>query len=841
MSNSATHRFSFCLDRSAFEKSIFCDQECFEVVNPKALNGFIQTKMGIKFHKKGKFKYLPYDNEGILIRKYKCNLNDGKVAVEYKMARHKWGRVQPEGCLSLSLFHRPTRHSLCQDYYVDFDMVNCQPSAVNQICLQNGILNQNFMKYCEDPKTVRYNVAKHHNLKPIYNEETCVTISPYEQAKKLFLSLSFGGSYDEWIKTYKAENEYMGEVLEMEKEIAGVMELIYKHNVDMIDDLLIGDEKWRLKTIHQRKRSIMGLWGQSVERMLQETCISSICQHIGFDLNAIVPCQDGFMLLKSELDRYAPVYENTVNIINGMQSELKRLWGFDIKWEVKPFDEPLKGGIPLMDEIIRVSLGANKSLLTIEIVKKGVRDIVDLCHKKMDRLKFCKNQWYYCRVETNLWECVKNPNLYIVRIVQDEINILISNVSDEICKITDGKIRFALETERSHLIDKHYPFISSPQFQSSAIKFLSDLLVDNKFSEKLDANKGFIAFKNGILNLRTMEFVSGLLPEHFITFTLDCDYKKKTVDRSCEVWKQFKKVLNNSDDELDYFMSIVGHAFTGESTDVKHMYFMIDGSGDSSGDNGKTFLFKIINHSMGDYVAKPKSSLLEKNNAKTHKQIVGLKGKRLVYMEEFPDKALNVDLLKELADGGAMENEIMFGTTETINIMGMFFVLSNHTPNLDANESAGYNRYKEVSFCSHFDRTGDREVVNEEKLEYIADPTLAEKLVMKYRDEVITLIIQYAMRYYKSGIPRTPIRFLKAEQKTKKANDEFLEWFEEFIEGNEEDRMAEKKIMEMSKLDQKKVRKGMGRLGYKYDKDLMGLGKDLSTGKHYKGGYALEK
>jgi phage/plasmid-associated DNA primase len=482
-----------------------------------------------------------------------------------------------------------------------------------------------------------------------------------------------------------------------------------------------------------------------------------------------------------------------------------------------------------------------KSSLTLNILEKGIRDTIDACYMKMVRLKFCKNQWYYCRAETNLWECVKNPNLYMVRIVQNEINLLIAGISADICN-SSGKERDELEQERKKVLG-HYPSIAGTSFQSNAVKFLCDLLLDNKFAEKLDANKGFLAFKNGILNLRSREFTDGLLPEHYITFTLDRNYKPLGCDivKTSEVWKQFKKVLNNSDIELDYFMSIVGHAFTGECIDVKHLYFMIDGSGDSRGDNGKTFLFKLLSWAGGAYVAKPKSSLLEKNNMKTHKQIVGLKGKRFVYMEEFPDKALNVDLLKELADGGAMENEIMFGTTETINIMAMFFVLSNHTPNLDANESAGYNRYKEVSFCSHFDRTGEREAEDEAKLEYIADPKLGDLIIRDHGDELVELILQYAVRYYKSGIPRTPVRFLKAEQKTKKANDEFLEWFEEFIDGNEDDRIAERQIMEMSKLDAKKVRKGMSRLGYKYDKDLSGIGKDLSTGKWYKGGYVLEK
>ena len=340
-------KFSFTLERSDFTKSIFCNTNCYEVVNPELCNGFIVNKMGIKFHKTGKFKNMPYKNEHELLTNYQKNYipNSNRIKVEYIMARHGWGRVQPIGSLSLSLFHRPTRHSLCADTYQDYDMVNCQPAVINQICMQHNIINKQCMAYCENPKDWRHKVAEQHHLKPILNKETGVTLSPYEQAKKLFISLAFGGSYAVWQKDYNAEGGDISEIIEMEKEMSNVMDLIYKRNVDMIED--ISNDAWKKKSTQAKKRSIMGLFAQSVERLLQESCILKICRDYGFKLESIVPCQDGFMILKSDVKK-------DVDILHIMQTHLSELFGFDIKWEVKPFDEQLPCGIPLAPLITEV-------------------------------------------------------------------------------------------------------------------------------------------------------------------------------------------------------------------------------------------------------------------------------------------------------------------------------------------------------------------------------------------------------------------------------------------------------------------------------------------------------
>lgn len=68
--SNSTKKFSFTLERSDFKKSIFCGVNSYEVVNPEMCNGFIVNKMGIKFHKTGKFKNMPYKNEQELFISY---------------------------------------------------------------------------------------------------------------------------------------------------------------------------------------------------------------------------------------------------------------------------------------------------------------------------------------------------------------------------------------------------------------------------------------------------------------------------------------------------------------------------------------------------------------------------------------------------------------------------------------------------------------------------------------------------------------------------------------------------------------------------------------------------
>lgn len=450
-----------------------------------------------------------------------------------------------------------------------------------------------------------------------------------------------------------------------------------------------------------------------------------------------------------------------------------------------------------------------------------------------ESLVLCNENWYML-TESQLWKNQKEPSYYIINEIHKYLDTTTNSLNRKIQGCTyDGEEKELLVKELQKWL-KIYSLISKSSYLSVLTKCLRTLLADDKFTEKLDANKGKLAFQNGIMDLETKKFREGIAWYDYITQTIPYDYKPSDYNFVKSV---LKKILNNNDEHLEYFLSIIGYSFIGEAELEKSIYFMIDKTEGGRGDNGKTFFFDILNHLMPNYVYRSKASLIESNNAKVHKQLVMTKGKRLVWLEELPkEKNTNAELMKEIGDGKKLENEVMFGTSESINIMYKLFALSNHVPKINPNESAVYNRYKQVSFNSHFDRTGTRKIELPEDLKFIADPSLPTTIKEQYYDEVFNLIIDYANKYYKNRLPSIPQQFIADTKETQNMNDEFSLWFEENCEICEGENIALKYISNLSGMSEKLVKEGMSRKGFKYDKDLRKIGKD-AFGNYFKGGY----
>ena len=475
----------------------------------------------------------------------------------------------------------------------------------------------------------------------------------------------------------------------------------------------------------------------------------------------------------------------------------------------------------------------------LDINLEELTDIFE-CAKKIaptikKTLKLCNEVWWVIG-DNQLWKPIKDPAYYIILEIRKYIDYSENKVGKK-KMIAEGE-----EAEKLHKIRmeymKHYEKINSPAFISLCKSYLKVPLCDNDFEDKLNVNPNMLAFQNGMVDLKTGQLrPGGIQWDDYLTDTIRYDYVPANSQKSAELRGYLKQILNNDDTHLEYFLQILGFSFLGTPHLEKSLYFMIDGTEGGKGDNGKTFYFDILDSLMPHYVYKSKGTLLEDGNAKVHKQLVMTKGKRLVWTDEFSrTKKMNAVLMKELADGKTIENEIMFGTSDKINIHFKMFVLSNFMIKIDSSESAVYNRYKQASFCSNFDRTGSLKKPIPEQLKFIADTTLGDRIKTDYRNEVFGLIVEYAKKY--NGSIAIPAKFLGDAKQAQLKNDEFGLWFEDCCERSDKEKISIKAIEELSKFKRDFIIEGMSRLGFKYDRTMKSkeFGVDFNN-KEIRGGF----
>lgn len=450
-----------------------------------------------------------------------------------------------------------------------------------------------------------------------------------------------------------------------------------------------------------------------------------------------------------------------------------------------------------------------------------------------ENLVLCNENWYML-TDNNLWRQQKEPSFYITTEVRKYIDESNKKVVIKIAN-TEGEQKEKL-VEMSKLYLKAYKTISASGFLNVLTKYLKTSLADLTFTAKLDSTAGILAFKNGIMNLEKKQFRQGILATDFITQTIPHNYEPADPTKMKFIKNVLTEILNNNEEHMEYYASLIGFSFIGSPHLEKSIYFCVDKTLTASGDNGKTFFPDILNDLMPNYVYKTKGTLIEEGNTKVHKQLAMLKGKRLVWLDELSKKKLNAEIMKEIGDGLKIENEVMFGTSEILDIMFKMWILTNNIPTIDARDTAVFNRYKHLSYGSHFDRTGKRLTKNAEKLEFIADTKLGDKIKTDYKNEIFNFVIDYANKYYVSGIPPIPQQFKNDAKETQESNDMFGMWFSENCNLEPNNRIAEKTIMFHCEMSSKLVREGMLRKGLVYNKDLSKMGLD-QYGKPYKGGY----
>jgi hypothetical protein len=122
-----------------------------------------------------------------LLKRYKAALNsDGSRIVTYKPAKHGFGRVYADKGLSLQFFPKSIRHTLAKSIYHDIDIANAHPCILSQLCSKNNWPSPKLQDYVNNREFYLQSVM-----------DRCIVTR--NQAKELFLRLSYGGTFVKWM------------------------------------------------------------------------------------------------------------------------------------------------------------------------------------------------------------------------------------------------------------------------------------------------------------------------------------------------------------------------------------------------------------------------------------------------------------------------------------------------------------------------------------------------------------------------------------------------------------------------------------------------------------------
>lgn len=751
------------------KKSIFIGLEMREYPSYEKIYGFIVNKMGFKLRKK---HLAIYRDEHLLYKKYikmmKWIDDLQFISVNYSQKEHGFGRSFANKSLSLSLFPRRSRHSFCEDDYLDADQINAQPNCLYQKALQDGITDgiDGLREYCEDPKKCREDIINHYCLTDIINEDGSIKRAK-DQAKELTFRLAFGGSLRTWKQEFQVKRiDDLPMIKKMEiclKKIAQAINLANPH----IRSALEKEEAFQVKSEDEKLRAITSTYAQTIERIIQEECVAFVVKnYTDVNLIDIIPSQDGMMLLKRQLKGV-----DLDLLLQQFNELIKGKLNLDIKWTIKPFDE----AFPI--------ISTNKMPIDVflEDLEKGERYIAELiapAFKSTFKYFNVEKEKYWYILTKNIWVKQMSPDEYkIIKVLQEFIEEEKMRCWNDWKEETNEDKKKELNKKEA-LVKKQYEKVGKGNYASQLIKYLSTLLKDNDFPNKLDNTKGLFVFKDCILELKTGK-KRPIVPEDYISFVNEIEYLKLPPPNNVKmdyILSNLKKTFNNNQEHLEYGLSAIGYSLTGDAGLEKAIFCFKDGTDAEKGNNGKSLPFKLLKGIFPKIVDDTPYKVFEEKFNNSHKFIRDWRHLRLLYCDEGSKNKVNAELVKLVGAGEPIKNEILFGYRETIVPQFKFFLCSNVLFNVGKDADAVFNRYKECPFNSHFDveRTED----NYETLEFKADKNLPDKLITEYSNELIHLFIKYALQYYqKGGMPPLPVEFAKATAITKMKNNDFAVWF----------------------------------------------------------------
>ncbi len=666
-------------------------------------------------------------------------LIEGNSKIQRKYFKSYCNRVYVEADTGLQNFQTDIKNFIIDTKIKDYDMKNCNPTLLLYLYKKHNLPHTELENYCKNrTEFLKENKTTKQKIISLFNID-----KPYKNKNK---------SIDRLITEIFENKE---ELIELEKDkIHSKFEVENKEN-----------------PLSTKQCSI--LYYYENELLQKAMCL--------FKDKVSIPMFDGFNGYDCDLDK-----------LNDISKE------YGIEWIEKPMNTCIQMGNVNLDLVNKILTDYKYNLLTLRIEDCDCADTVATKIWKYIKsdIVFCNDEWFVLD-KHNLWIKVKKPCGYLSPFLKRAVEKQLVKEQKRLDYLKEQEDEKKVSQQEKR-IKEHKKLMSrlDGALNKQIFNHLQKYLLNDEFETQLDMNPYKMFFKNGCFDIKKNSFREGIFPNDYITKRLNFNYSETVnFDNRAFIKQQLFKNCNCNWEHLDYYLSVLSYALCGDPRKEKAFYFLV---GQIAG-NGKSTIMEILTEILPQYVSTCNSKLLEENFDKKHKFIPIFSKYRIVWLEEMSSqKKIDTQALKILSDGASGENEVLFGTTKTLNFTAKGFLLTNHTPEFDKVDEGGMRRYRQVEFQSKFrDNLED----NIEKKEFKADKALFDKIIDMKLDFTL-LLLEYANEYCNKGLRPVPKEFELAKENAMDTNDNFKTWFELNTVKQEGECLGKAEIIQKYKTDE---------------------------------------
>lgn len=266
-----------------------------------------------------------------------------------------------------------------------------------------------------------------------------------------------------------------------------------------------------------------------------------------------------------------------------------------------------------------------------------------------------------------------------------------SQTMDEIQKVKEQILRNA------HRLSENSP-------KKAVVEELCDILYDNTFYSKLDANPNLLAFNNGVVELDTKNFRAAR-PDDYLSLSVKYDYILQENHANRKIVEQFWKSLHPNEEQRTYLIKTIARQLYGDSGAER---FHIHAGSLGSASNGKTSFFEVLNHCLGDYIYKfgveHLTAVKRQEAQKPSPEFAKWKGRRILYCTE-PSQTdvLNSGILKDYS-GNEVFNYRMLHSNFYDSFVPQFcmHIMCNEPPKVEGECQGIKRRIRKIDYLSEF-------------------------------------------------------------------------------------------------------------------------------------------